>query len=115
MFPDLSSATPCGTFNSAAVAGPPSPEYPALDVPAIRVSTPVVSILNTEFELLKYRFPAPSMAERSGSPIAVPEAATGVDGGEPPANVDIVYCWAKADPDKTRPRTKPGAKQRKLI
>src|ERR1022692_5322663 len=101
--PDLSITKPWGTFNWAAVAGPPSPEYPARDVPAISVRTPVVSILNTEFELLKYTLPEASMAVRRGCPMAVPAAATGVAGGTPPANVEIVYCWAGAReaPDKT--------------
>ena len=44
---------PCGAFNCAFTARPPSPEKPAREVPAMSVTVPVESILKTQFELLK--------------------------------------------------------------
>src|ERR1039458_6074014 len=40
-FPEASTATPLGPFNSAEVAGPPSPEKPLLPLPATVVMMPL--------------------------------------------------------------------------
>jgi hypothetical protein len=91
--PAESTATPCGEFNCALTAGPPSPEKPAREFPATSVRVPPPSILKTEFPLLKYT-PPEATASFLGCPIEVFKAATGVGGGAPPATVDIVYCCA---------------------
>src|SRR5579862_1060822 len=87
--PAASTATPSGPFNVAAMAGPPSPENPGRELPAISVSTPPESSLKTEFRLAKYRLPALSTATRRGAPTEVLLPATGVAGGAPPAKVEI--------------------------
>jgi hypothetical protein len=60
------------------------------------VSVPFVSTLKTEFELLKYTFPAASSVSRRGCPIEIFTAEVGVRGGTPPAIVVSVYCCANA-------------------
>src|ERR1039458_10357884 len=94
--PVLSSARPCGAFNCARVAGPPSPEKPGRELPAISVRFPPPSILNPQFKLLKWTFPDASTITRSGCPIEVLAAAAGVGGGAPPATVATEYCCPSA-------------------
>jgi hypothetical protein len=43
MFPNLSTATPEGSFSAALLAGPPSPEYQQVPVPATVEMLPVVA------------------------------------------------------------------------
>src|ERR1035437_10179200 len=96
ILPFGSKAMPCGEFNCALTAGPPSPEKPAREVPAISVTGPLPLILKTQFEELKERLPEASRATRAGCPMEILAAAAGVAGGAPPATVDMEYCCASA-------------------
>jgi len=47
--PDRATAMPPGSFREASAAGPPSPEKPALPVPAITANLPPGSIRRISF------------------------------------------------------------------
>src|SRR6185437_1114326 len=80
---------------SAAVAFPPSPEFPERPLPAIRVSVPEGATLKTECRPAKYMFPEASTVTRGGSPIDVWAAVADEAGATPPATVEMLYCWAE--------------------
>ncbi len=67
-FPALSNVRRCGWLNSALVAGPPSPEDPAVPLPATVVMMPLLSILRIRLfrESAIYTLPAPSRATPIG-------------------------------------------------
>jgi len=75
-------------------AEPPSPEKPAVEVPAIRLIVPVEFSLKTHRRLMKQRVPAESAANPLSTSICMVLAEAGVAGGEPPATVEIRYCCA---------------------
>ena len=87
-FPSLSIAIPPGRLSWASRAEPPSPLEPTLEFPAIRERRPVESISKTALLLLKKTWPFESVATRPGLIEALP-ADEGVDGGTPPAIVEI--------------------------
>jgi hypothetical protein len=96
--PAASTAMPVGLLSCALTAGPPSPEYPALEVPATSVSIALFSSLKTQLEALKYTFPALSVAIPEIPPSGTVVAATGLGKGAPPATVEITYCCAATNP-----------------
>ena len=71
------------------MAGPESPEYTALPLPATRVRVPEPSTLNTRFPELKYTLPKASAATPTGDARPTLAAAAGVNGTPPPATVEI--------------------------
>lgn len=72
-FPASSTVTSAGKLSWADVAGPPSPAYPAVPLPATVVMTPSGSILRTRWEPYStmYRFLPPSTAMQKGEAMAV--------------------------------------------
>src|SRR5512142_702147 len=95
-FPLLSTATATGELNCALMANPPSPEYPALLLPAMRVMTPFGSSLKMHSDAAKKMLPEESAATAEGHVKEAFVPTAGVGGGAPPATVETTYCCAPA-------------------
>src|SRR5215471_18356520 len=108
MFPAESTATPCGDFSWALVAGPPSPENPGVPLPATRTAVPLESSRYTECSAVKYTVPEGSRPTLPKLPSARLPAATAAGAGAPPAIVDTTYEGAAVCADK-RKQHKPSA------
>ena len=89
--PELSIARLVGVFSCALVAGPPSPEYPGLDVPASRVMMLERSNWKIEWRLVNKMFPFESTAMPEGGETEASAPRTGVGRGAPPTTVEITY------------------------
>src|ERR1700683_507561 len=68
IFPEASTATPEGLFNDAEVAGPPSPDKPAVPLPATVVMIPLAETFRIRLlpESAMKRFPEASTATSAG-------------------------------------------------
>ena len=91
-----STATACGWFNEACVAGPPSPEKPAFPVPARMERVPALSTLSTRELLIsvRYRFPVLSTVTPTTEPTGATTAGTGLAGKvkSVPTTVLMIPC-----------------------
>ena len=101
-FPEVSKATPVGLFNSAEVAGPPSPEKPPVYKPEIPLPATVVTIPLVDTFRIRLppasatkRFPEASTATPSGiinAEVAGPPSPAPVGATPLPANVTMTLC-----------------------